>query len=127
MYIKAVMSQVQLNLPLEVLLESCRSLHDAIRYEANAAHEFAGGKEMCALTPDLREAYANLLHQVQSQFPHPFIAGIPSGVSLGDPRQFQALTAQLLAALQCLAAPMLTPETILKAWDNPKDAVYDAL
>ena len=121
------MPQTQLILPLAALLEACRSLHEAARDEASFARAELGRSDSCAVSGALYETYVNLLQQAQIQFPLPFILAIPRGESSMDPRTLPALTGQLLAAIQALAAPLLTPDTILKAWDNPADAVYDSI
>ena len=117
----------EINLSLEGILEACRCLHRAAKQEAAQAEKIAGTTAWCAVTPDLHQSYVNLLRQVQSQYSHPFIQGIPLAEESINPIQLPMLTAQLLECVRVLAAPMMTPQSIEAAWDGPLDAVYDSL
>lgn len=121
------MLSVQDQFPLHGLLDMCRSLHEAARHEAVAAAHFAGQLEACRASSELYDSYVNVLQQVKQQLPTPFILGIPLPGRDINPIQFPMLTAQLLGALQALAAPAMTPQTIQRAWDDPRDADYDAI
>lgn len=116
-----------MELSLESLVQMCRRLHEATVHEAELAKNLAGMGETCAAGALLLRSYNNVLRQLQSQFSHPFIAGIPEADESIEAIHLPALTAELLGAVLALAAPMMTPETIARAWDNPEDAAYDAL
>ena len=121
------MSLQRMELSLESFAQMCRRLHEAAVHGAELAKKLAGMGESCGARDLLVRSYNNILGQLRSQFSDPFVAAIPAADESTEALHLPALTAQLLGAVLALAAPMMTPESIERAWDNPADAAYDAL